>query len=361
MSQQRPPQTNGRHSTGTTSKPSTPSISNSLFVKVKYNNTLPDLPFDPKFLVNPLNINRFVEYKTTSLEQNTKHEFITPTDLGVDIDLILPERYAIPDHVVHDPDDERLINDDEPLLQSSKKSVKDRQHSSLHNMVVPWLKKTEYISTEYNRYGASNEKTETKVGYNVRKSMKDEQIFLDKDSQIKAINETFEEAQKPIEKHPTKPGVYAKNVMPVLPDSDCWKYFFAHVKFDSEPADSSKADQMSQAIVRGAYDEELQENFVVYFLPTEVTMADKLLDQNNGLEFSEGKEYEYKSSREYTWSAKQGTTDDDFFFIIRDDVVYYNRISMEVTLKKRRNKSQNSQISTLIVKYRKMSEEEMGS
>lgn len=334
-------------------------VGNSLFVKVKFNNTLPDIPFDPKFIINPLNINRFVEYETTSLEHDLKHELITPTDLGVDIDLILPEKYAISTNPVHDAEDDRLINDDEPIITSTKKSPRDKPHSQLHNKVVPWLKKTEYISTEYNRYGASNEKTETKVGYNVRKKMKEEEIFLDKDSQIKAINETFEAAQRPIERHPTKPGVTAKRVMPLLPDFDTWKYLFAHVKFDNEPADASKADQMSQAIVRGAYDEELQENFVVYFLPTEVTMADRLLDQNNGLEYTDGKEYEYKSSREYTWSAKPGNDADDFFFIVRDDTVFYNKLSMEVTLKKRRNKSQNASVSTLVVKNREMNSEEI--
>lgn len=328
-------------------------------MKVKFNNTLPDIPFDPKFIINPLNINRFVEYETTSLEHDLKHELITPTDLGVDIDLILPEKYAISTNPVHDAEDDRLINDDEPIITSTKKSPRDKPHSQLHNKVVPWLKKTEYISTEYNRYGASNEKTETKVGYNVRKKMKEEEIFLDKDSQIKAINETFEAAQRPIERHPTKPGVTAKRVMPLLPDFDTWKYLFAHVKFDNEPADASKADQMSQAIVRGAYDEELQENFVVYFLPTEVTMADRLLDQNNGLEYTDGKEYEYKSSREYTWSAKPGNDADDFFFIVRDDTVFYNKLSMEVTLKKRRNKSQNASVSTLVVKNREMNSEEI--
>lgn len=354
MSSQMRPSSNGRPSV------SKPTIGNSLYVKVKFNNTLPDIPFDPKFIVNPLDISRYVDYETTSLEQNSKHELLTPMDLGVDIDLILPERYAIPDNPVHDLEDDRLINDDEPLIQSTKKSQRDKPHSQLHNKVVPWLKKTEYISTEYNRYGSSNEKTETKVGYNVRKNMREDEIFLDKESQIKAINQTFEEAKKPIEKHPTKPDVHATRVMPLYPDYNMWKYFFAHVKFDSEPANQAQADQMSQAIIRGAYDEELQENFVVYFLPTEVTMADRLLDQNNGLEYTEGKEYEYKSSREYTWSAKQDNTGDDFFFVFRDDNVYYNRLSMEVTLKKRRNKSQNAQITTLVVKNREMNEEELG-
>lgn len=353
MSSSKPP-INGR-SSQSVSRPTT--AASGLFVKVKYNNTLPDIPFDPKFIVNPLSISRFVDYQNTSLEQNSKHELITPLDLGVDIDLIFPERYAIPDHPIHDPEDDRLINDDEPFPQSTKKSARDKPHSQLHNKVVPWLKKTEYISTEYNRYGSSNEKTETKVGYNVRKNMKEDEIFLDRESQIKAINQTFEAAQMPLERHPTKPDVVATKVMPLFPDVEMWKYFFAHVKFDNEPADPTKADQMSQAIIRGAYDDELQENFVVYFLPTEITMADRLLDQNNG-SLNTGKEYEYKSSREYTWQAKQDQGD-DFFFVFREDGVYYNRLSMEVTLKKRRNKSQNATSTILVVKNREMNEEEL--
>lgn len=336
-----------------------PVMINSLNVRVKFNNNLPDIPFDPKFIVNPLNVSRFIKYETTSLEHNAKHELLTPTDLGVDIDLILPERYAIPPNPIHDPEDDRLINDDEPLLQSTKKSPRDKPHSQLHNKVVPWLKKTEYISTEYNRYGSSNEKTETKVGYNVRKNMKEDEILMDKESQVRAINQTFEAAQQPIREHPNKPGVHATRVMPLFPDYENYKYFFAYVRFDNEPLDSSKSDQMSQAIIRGAYDQELQESFVVYFLPTEVTMTDRLLDQRNGLNYTEGKEYEYKSSREYSWSAKQNDQSDHFFFVFRDDEVYYNRLSMDVVLKKRRNKSQNATISTLVVKNREMDEEEL--
>ena len=38
---------------------------------------------------------RFVQYKPTSLERNNKHELLTDIDLGVPIDLIDPETYAI--------------------------------------------------------------------------------------------------------------------------------------------------------------------------------------------------------------------------------------------------------------------------
>ncbi|XP_076342183.1 RNA polymerase II-associated factor 1 homolog isoform X2 [Tachypleus tridentatus] len=41
---------------------------------------------------------------------------------------------------------------------------------------------------------------------------------MDRESQINAINKTFEDAQKPIEKHCSKPGVYPLEVLPLFPD-----------------------------------------------------------------------------------------------------------------------------------------------
>jgi len=38
---------------------------------------------------------RFVQYNPTSLERNYKHELLTEVDLGVPIDLILPETYSV--------------------------------------------------------------------------------------------------------------------------------------------------------------------------------------------------------------------------------------------------------------------------
>ena len=38
---------------------------------------------------------RFVQYNPTSLERNYKHDLLTEVDLGVPIDLILPEAYSV--------------------------------------------------------------------------------------------------------------------------------------------------------------------------------------------------------------------------------------------------------------------------
>ena len=45
-----------------------------------------------------------MEYKPTSLEKNYKHEMLTEVDLGVNIDLIDPDTYAL------DPNGEYLIH-----------------------------------------------------------------------------------------------------------------------------------------------------------------------------------------------------------------------------------------------------------
>ena len=41
---------------------------------------------------------------------------------------------------------------------------------------------------------------------------------MDREAQICAIEKTFEDAKKPIEKHYSKPGVVPVEVLPVFPD-----------------------------------------------------------------------------------------------------------------------------------------------
>lgn len=81
---------------------------------------------------------------------------LTEQDLGVTIDLINPETYDVPEKTP------RLEEKDEKLLEDEALAPQDTKRSRCHNRAITWLKKTEYISTEFNRYGASSDKTETK-------------------------------------------------------------------------------------------------------------------------------------------------------------------------------------------------------
>ena len=99
--------------------------------------------------------NRFIQYKPTSLERNTKNELLTEADLGVTIDLINPETYDIDPNQELDPADEKLLEEDVT-------PAADQKRHKQHTTTVTWMRKTEYISTEYNRFTQSNEMAETK-------------------------------------------------------------------------------------------------------------------------------------------------------------------------------------------------------
>ena len=52
---------------------------------------------------------------------------------------------------------------------------------------------------------------------------------MDREAQIEAIEKTFEDVKIPMQEHYTKKGVYPVEVIPVLPDSDMWKFPCAQV------------------------------------------------------------------------------------------------------------------------------------
>lgn len=94
------------------------------------------------------------------------------------------------------------------------------------------------------------DKVEAKVGYSIKKNFKvslfyrvfelltflsltdwnasiwfvfifvsqEETLYMDRESQIKAIEKTFEDNKKPIEKHYSKPNVVPVEVLPIYPD-----------------------------------------------------------------------------------------------------------------------------------------------
>ena len=191
--------------------------------------------------------------------------------------------------------------------------------------------------------------------------MKEEALYLDRDSQIAAINKTFEAALKPITEHPGKPGVTPLEVLSVFPDYNLWKYPFAQVMFDADPAPITKMEEMSQAMIRGVMDES-GEQFVAYFLPTEDTINKRKIDELEGREYGEGEEYEYVMAREYNWNVKNKATkgyEENYFFVWRDDCICYNELETRVRLSKRRIKQGSApNNSKLVVKHRPLNEQE---
>lgn len=93
------------------------------------------------------------------------------------------------------------------------------------------MRKPDYISTEQTRYQPTTiDKVEADIGFNVRKKMNVEDMYQDKDSQITAIEKTFEDVRIPIERHHSKPNVVPVEEFAILPDHDMWKYPCAQVQ-----------------------------------------------------------------------------------------------------------------------------------
>ncbi|KAF5294626.1 hypothetical protein FQA39_LY02758, partial [Lamprigera yunnana] len=327
-----------------------------LICRVKYCNTLPDIPFDLKFISYPFESSRFIQYNPTSLERHYRYEVLTEHDLGVSIDLINKDVYAIEPGAVLDPADEKLLEEDILTPQDSKRS----RH---HARSVSWLRRTEYISTEQTRFQPQTmDKVEAKVGYSIKKNLKNETLYMDRDSQIKAIEKTFDDTKIEIEKHYSKPNVVPVEVLPIYPDFKLWKYPCAQVIFDTDPAPAGKQvpsqiEEMSQAMIRGVMDES-GEQFVAYFLPTDETLQKRREDFVKGIPYQDEEDYEYKMAREYNWNVKSKASkgyEENYFLVIRQDGVYYDELETRVRLNKRRQKpGQQTSNTRLVVKHRPM-------
>merc|ERR1711970_1486210 len=128
-----------------------------LICRVKYTNTLPDIPFDSKSIKYPFRRDRFIKYKPTTLEKLCKVELHTDFDLGVNIDLINPETYIRPPTVDIDPKDNELLQEDDVKSKSSSR------RSNIHKKQVTFFRASEYISQDFKQYGVSKEKTESRI------------------------------------------------------------------------------------------------------------------------------------------------------------------------------------------------------
>jgi RNA polymerase II-associated factor 1 len=67
-------------------------------------------------------LTRYIQYNPTSLERSHNHELLTEVDLGVPIDLVLPETYVNPDPTaaLH-PTDEALLEEEVQQQPESKR------------------------------------------------------------------------------------------------------------------------------------------------------------------------------------------------------------------------------------------------
>ena len=76
---------------------------------------------------------------------------------------------------------------------------------------------------------------------------------------------------------------------------------------------------MSQAMIRGMQDED-NDQFVAYFLPTDDTLEKRDSDKRLGVDYEDDVTYDYKLTKEYNWNVKNKASkgyEENFFFCYR--------------------------------------------
>jgi len=331
-----------------------------LVCRIKYQNKLPDIPYDPKFINYPFDPSRFIQFNSTTLEKNYKWDIQNEQDLGVRIDLINQENRIDPDACLH-PIDEQLLEDD------NLAAAADLKRTEQHKIPVSWMRRNDYISTENTKFAPRNYvAAESKVGFSIKRKITEVDFYKDRDAQVAAINKTFQLANIPVEKHYSKTNVIPVAEMQIFPDYELWRHPCAQVIFDDDPAPKNHTvaiqnEAMSNALIKGLVDKN-GEQFVAYFLPTEDTIKKRNRDNDNDTEYDADDEYDFKLAREYTWNIKSKVNsgyEENYYFIMKEDAVYYNELETRVRLSKRRTKLGKIANTRLSVKYRDYSKPEM--
>jgi len=319
---------------------------------MKFRNTLPDIPFDPKFLVYPFDVHRYVRYVPTSLETSYKHPLLARPDDAIPIDLIDPDTYNPPDPKPPlSPSDEQLIR---PVAASASTGREKNRPT------VAWLRKTEYITSEYDKLYGQGDRADLKHQLGKQTALELEkagEMNRNTEAQIKAIESSFQAASHP-PVHPSDPSLTPTLILPIFPDFQLWPNLYSKVVFDGDPQPQStstgkvknkKLEWLLNHAVLNALSHTskngTQQNFITYLVPKSTSHTKPHIDEDKGKEpdieeedledddDTEGEKSEYEWVRDYFYHFKKDNEQrDTHFFVFHDDAVYYNAINSTVLL-----------------------------
>ncbi|OWZ24828.1 RNA polymerase II-associated factor 1 [Phytophthora megakarya] len=117
---------------------------------LEFRNSLPDIPFDTKFVKYPHEpercdrlqwVRRLIKYKPNTLEMDYTYEIHEEPNLGLTIDLIDPAKYQAPE------EPEPLEIGDEQALMMKEDHIGNKGRSKVRP-TVSWLRRTEYMGND---------------------------------------------------------------------------------------------------------------------------------------------------------------------------------------------------------------------
>jgi hypothetical protein len=209
--------------------------------KMKFFNTLPDIPSEPKLLNISLPMETFAEYKTTSLQRDFKHDLIVRNDLSLGIDMIDPDMYLLPKNPG------RLAKEDEALLHAEKETVAKSAAAGgkrKQPLQVPWLRKSEFITAVFdeNLYNQSQKKGASGLEKNREKELQD---ILKRNTA--AVLESFRAANSGVlPVHPRNKELKAVLVQPILPCHDYVAHNVHHVVVEEKEGEELTEAELAE-------------------------------------------------------------------------------------------------------------------
>lgn len=303
---------------------------------LRFSNELPDAAGEPRMLDYPFDPLRFVKYTPTSLEKNLKHTLLTEADLGIPIDLIDPNAYLCSAEQKEAGLDER----DLALLEE-----KEDQSRRDHLPQVSWLRKTEYMTMDYQQEPLYNRAASRTVR---AKTLEDFKALVDESlTPVEEIEETFKEAQEaPV--HATKPHLTAVEVLPLLPNSDLWPFSFKQVAFDQDPAPRRLAgkteeetrelqkqqEELCAAGVVNALQTADGEDYAIFLVPK---LDDIIAVDVEAFQEQDDEEKHYDFVREYHFhiASQADTNRAEYVVSVQDGRFTYNELDARVELRRR--------------------------
>jgi len=306
------------------------SSSKSNFVcSLHFMNTLPEVPFEPKFLRMPMD-NKYFEYKTTSLERKYKYQPISDVDVGVNLDLIDYSVYEIPKQVPElDPLDLDLVNavvDSKVVRRSTMSMKKDL------------LKKTSSVQKKKKKNKTRTIKEEISVDELIKQIESPDYL----PEQIKKIEDSFDENMNLEFKHPTNTSLKPIEVLPIYPSEDLWGNQYLEFVFDSDPViiknkaveEEVNNIKRENSIIKAFTAVKDNTSFLAYFTPT-------IIDSN---EPNPNESVEYEWIREYSYRLKPDEV--QYIFIQKDDKIEYCELKNKIQMNKF-SKSSNEDVGKI--------------
>ncbi|KAI8058366.1 RNA polymerase II-associated [Syncephalis plumigaleata] len=347
---------------------------NDFLCRPRYAGQLPPLPFPPKLIKLPSTVDRFSNYRHTSLVQKATYPLLTNWDLGMSVetpelglfDVAAGMERPQPAGASLDPKDQALLVTPMSIggggggvryLDGRKSSTGLLNNNSPRGKLnVPWLRRTEYISLETGRGGGlhqspSQTRGKQHAGGNAQA------LDCSREAQLAIVEASFEKTAHidvATLRHPRKPHLKAVSTIPLLPAyighrmqgaEEATDEAYTHCVLEQPPGatinteenlanDSMIMRKAKHALFKPEENGETGEKFLACFLPTDDAI-ERIEDEHDAI--LDKISLDYNLSRDYSYEATPTEGGRHVMLFIRpNEYAGYAQLPTKLVLRRRR-------------------------